>query len=59
MFGGCSLCGSEERMYLICHVTLQDQMIKGSHDFRGGSSLNVMTPPGLVAIGVVIADIYF
>ena len=39
-------------MYLICHVTLHDHVIKESTDFmEGSSSFNVTSLPGLVATG--------
>ena len=46
-------------MYLICHVTLQDHVIKGSTDFmEGSSSLNVTSLPGLVAKDCGIGNVF-
>ena len=48
-----SHCGSGDIAYLICQVTLQDHVIKGSPDFtEGSSSLNI-------AIGIVVMEILF
>ena len=54
-----SYCGTENITYLICHVILQDHMIKRFSDFmEGSSSLNVKTLPGLMAIDIVLAEIF-
>ena len=46
--------------YLICHVILQDPMIKGSCDFMEGiSSLYVTTLPSLVVRCRVVVEITF
>ena len=46
-------------MHLICHVKLQDHMIKQSCDFMGAkSSLYVTTLPSLVAIGIVVVEMF-
>ena len=48
-------CISRDITYLICHVNLQDHMIKGSCDFiEGSSSLYVTTLPGLVGTSIVV-----
>ena len=45
-------------MILVCHVILQDHVIKGSYDFIGRSPLRlVKILPGLVAIGTLIVEI--
>ena len=45
-------------MVFICHVTLQDQVIKVLNDFIVGSpSRLVIILPGLLAIGTVVVDI--
>ena len=36
-FGGYRHCGSEDLMILVCHVILQDQVIKDSCDFMDKS----------------------
>ena len=41
---GRSCCGSEDIAYLICQVTLQERVIKGSYDFMEGGFL-LYTPP--------------
>ena len=47
-------------MYLICDLTLEDHVTKGSCDFtKGRSTLYEATPRSLVVIGIVIAEIYF
>ena len=38
-FGGRSDSGSGVIMSLVCHVILQDQVIKEPYDFMGGSPL--------------------
>ena len=56
-FDGHRPCG-RRNMYLICHVPLQDHVIKGSCDFmEGHSSLYVITLPNLVAIVAVVVEI--
>ena len=58
MFGGCSHCGSRHIAYLICQVTLQHYVIKGSSDYTEGSSLfHEINLPSLAAIGFVVVDI--
>ena len=32
-FGGHKFCGSEDISYLICHMSSQNYLIKGPHDF--------------------------
>ena len=45
-------------MVLVCHVILQDHVIKGSCDFMGYiPSRYVITLPILVTISIVIAEI--
>lgn len=47
-------------MYLLCHVTSQDHVIKGLYYFIGGSSFwYVNTLPSLVTICIVIVEICF
>ena len=59
-FGCHNLCGSWDITYLICHVTLQQLVIKGSFNFMGGnSSLYATILSGLVALGIVAAEIFF
>ena len=36
-FGDHRHCGSEDIMILVCHMILQDHVIKGSRDFKGMS----------------------
>ena len=51
-------CSSRDITYLVCHVTLQDNMIKESCDFmEGNSSFHVNTLPSFVAIVIVIVEI--
>ena len=46
-------------MSLICHVTSQDYVIKGSRDLTSGnSSLYVNTLPSLVAIGTMVVEMF-
>ena len=49
--------GSVDITHLICHTTLQDHVSKSSDFMEGSSSLNVTTLPGLVAIGIAVAEI--
>ena len=45
-------------MYLFCHVTLQDHVIKGFRGSMGGSSsLYEATPASLVAIRILVVEI--
>ena len=37
-FGDCKHCGKEDRRYLICHVILQDHLIKVLWDTMSRSS---------------------
>ena len=47
-------------MYLIYHITLLDQVIKGSFGFtERKSSLYVSSLPGFSVISIVVAEIYF
>ena len=58
-FNGQRPCSSRDITYLICHVTLQDHVIKGSCDFmEGSSSLYVTTMLCLVAINIVVVEIF-
>ena len=55
-FNGHEYCGIGDIKVLVCHVILQDELIKGSCDFMGWSlSIYVTILPRLVAIdtGVV------
>ena len=57
-FGGHSHSGSGVIMNLVCHLILQDNMIKGACDCMGGRfSWYVTTLPSLVAIGIVVVEI--
>ena len=57
-FGGHRLCDSRDITYLILHVTLQDNVIKGSCDSMEGSpSLYVATLPSLVVIAIAVVNI--
>ena len=57
-FGGYRHCGSGDKMMLVCHVTLQDQVITGSRDFMGRSSSRyVIILSSLVAIETLIVEI--
>ena len=59
-FHGRSYCGSRDVMYLICHVALQDHVIKGSFDFMEGNfSLYVTALPSLVSTSIVVMEICF
>ena len=45
-------------MHLICHVTLQENIIKRSCDFmKRNSSLYVTTLPNLVVVVIVVVEI--
>ena len=56
--GGHSHSGSGVIKNLVCHVILQDHVVKGSCDFIGGSpSWYVTTLQSLVAIGIVVVEI--
>ena len=58
-FNGQRCCGSRNKTYLICQVTLQDHLIKGSSDFmERSSSMTVRTVPALVAIGIVVVEMF-
>ena len=57
-FDGHSHSGSGVIRNLVCHVILQDQVVKGSCDFMGGShSWQVTTLQSLVIIGIVVMEI--
>ena len=59
-FGEHSHCDSGDLTYLICHVTLQDYVIKGSCDFMEGSSTFYGTTlPSLVATRILLVKICF
>ena len=56
-FGGQRHCGSRYKMVLVCHVILQDHVIKGLCDFMGSSqSRSVTILLNLVAIGTLVVD---
>ena len=58
-FGGHRLCGGSDTTAKIIYKTLQDHMIKGYGDFvEGNSSLYFPTLPKLVAIDIVLIDIW-
>ena len=44
-FGGHGHCGSGDIIILVCHVTLQDHVIKGLCDFIGKCDFNVSYHP--------------
>ena len=58
--GGYWLCESRDIKYFICHVIfLQNHMIEGScNSMSGNSSLHVTTLPSLVAINIVIVEVF-
>ena len=46
-------------MYLTCHITPHDDLIEGSCEFMGGSSLRYVTfLIGLVTISIVIVEMF-
>ena len=56
-FGGHRYCGSGYMMILVCHVILQDHVIKRSCDFMDRSpSRKVTILPSLVAIGTLVVE---
>ena len=58
MFGGHRHSGSGDIMVFVCHVTLEDHMIKVLNDFMVGSPSRYVTIlPSLVAIDRVILEI--
>ena len=60
MLGGHWSGASGDIKYLICHVTSQSYVIEGSCNFMSASSsLYVMTLPNLVAIGIIVVEVYF
>ena len=57
-FNGDSPCGCRDIANLICHVTLQEHVIRGYCDFkRESSSLYVTTLPCLVAAVIVVVEV--
>lgn len=59
-FHGHGACSNWDIKYLICHVALQDYVIKGSSDFmEGSSSLHITTLSHLVAIDILVMEICF
>ena len=57
--GGCWSLESGDIKYLICHVTSQNLVIEGSSNFmKGNSSLYVTILPSLVAIGIVMVEMF-
>ena len=58
VFKGMYKAGGGGIINLICHATLQDYEIKGSCDFMGGSSLYTTFLPGLMAIGIVVLEMF-
>ena len=57
MFGGHKHSGSGDIMVSVCHVILQEHVIKGSFDFIGESSLwQVTNLPILLAMGIVVVE---
>ena len=60
MFAGRSHCDSGDIRYLICHATLQDNVIKASCDFmEGSSSFYITTPSGLVDTSILVSEDMF
>ena len=58
-FGFCSYSGSGVVMILVSHVVSQGHLIKGSCDFMSGStSCSVITLPSLVALGIVVVEMW-
>ena len=56
-FSGYSYSGKGVIMVLVCHVILQDHVIKGSCNFMGGNpSWQVIALPSLVAIAVLVVE---
>ena len=56
-FNGHAHCGSKD-MTLMCHVMLQDHVIKGSCDFMGkNQSRQVSIVPCFAAIATLIVEI--
>ena len=52
-------CRSRDNTCLVCRVTLQDFVIKGFCDFmERSSSLSLTTPSSLVAIVIVVVEMY-
>ena len=57
-FCGHRYCGSGEIMVLVCHVILEEHVIKGWSNIMGrGKSRQVTSLPSLVAIGTVVVKI--
>ena len=57
-FGGHKHSGSRYVMVLVCHVILEDQVIKGSCNFMGeGVLLQFPTQANFVAISIVVVEI--
>ena len=56
--GGHRHCGSGDIMVSVCHVILQEHLIKGSCDSMGRSlSRKVTILPSLVAISTAVVEI--
>ena len=56
MFGGHS---ENDIKHFICHVILQNHVIEGSCNFmNGSSSMYVTILPSLLAIGIVVLEIF-
>ena len=57
-FNGQRHCSSGDKMVFVCHVTLQDHVIKALSNFMVKSPTKYVTIlPSLVAIGTVIVEI--
>ena len=54
-FGSHRHCNSEDIMFLVCHMVVQDHVIKELYDFMGRSHRSIL--PSLVAIGTVVVEI--
>ena len=58
-FGGYRHCSSEDIMILVCHVILQNRVIKGSCEFMGKTpSRQVTILPSLLIIGTVVVEMF-
>ena len=57
-FGSHNHCHSGDITYLICHVTLQDNVIKGSCDYLERSSLCVTILPDLGVMGILVMEMF-
>ena len=58
MFGVHLSSGSGDMTHLIYHVAAKDHMIEGSYDMDMSSSLHATTLPVLVAIGILLVEMF-